>query len=1033
MPSISPTEFGQRKQLAVIMNFLAESLLAGKTADAPRFGGQANPNSVKKAVERRKLSNESMRPKFHRLDARFEDQLRIPPLLNLKSPEAVQFKNFFKVFKSAFISKFSPKIEIYKIYREIDNYHSFVEIPLDFPTTPMKMDDTQTNYDDEYGIVDFRCTQMSYNDADVTANLRVSLVLYFKNITSLTKDRPIVAGNASSGEWAADALNKILRHNLDRIMEFGGSEKEREMAADVALGKMERSQGDHYRISDLMVLPGTAFRNDGKSVYYAGKHDVKMIFGWNVPETVGGRPLELFKGGQNEDGAWTITSVQSAKDVIEKQNLPVLCELQDHTISFNDDGSIQLSLEFLGKVEATVFAQNLNVFLENRAAFEQTKLLAEEKALLQEKKGKLTEEHKESAKTIDSRMSKINSRERELNFKLQLDFNKWFTQSLIAPFLGDFGATFLRSGGSSWLTGERPPIITSDQMSSYTEWVHQKKLLSIGKTDFLGNPNPDYALASSMGPEQLLGMALTDKGVLMEPEVARVYHENISTRIPGDMVDTVSSWSKWLLRLMADESIIYNQNLDRWNKGVFQFPYYTWPGKILLRDEKGFLATLKYLIYDPNFYNSGIRSYEGTDAYEVSLGGDDPPGYFRTMDQTTERLLDTGAQPVEARQEYLDSVSSVINNMGLQRAEFEKENEGHLGNVPVYFLRMGDIVNAMFSSVNGALGDLKVLFGSMHLKRTGQEPESFEMPGDSRFERDEVGPKKEDAHQITKDLILSLNVLDVPITYENFIGWLTRTIIGPRRFDYTLGDFLKVGVRQLLEIALADVRKVGLTATPSLSTQGYEGTLPMFDFSSVQESLKTSGAKSIKTDMIHLSSLKDKLNKHTGSTGWQKKSLRPIYYLAGRSEPFYYHRKGDLLADMAENIYHFFWGQENGLLLKASFRKQDINGFREATIARAKSEGVDSSFMLVPAYDLTLELIGNTLFVPQSIIYFHPYLLGAQANREKLPIEAYYRVEEVTHSVNSTGYYTTLKCRFAHFPGKGVKTEAKEIKGFPIY
>ena len=358
MGSMSPTDFGQRKQLALLTTFLSQAMLqrVGKGE-----GHDFNPHAVKWSIKDRAKTPEK-RPKFHRIRAPFEEQFIIPPILNLKSPDAVQYKNFFQLFESSTMQHLTPKIEVRKVYRSVADPGEYVELPFEFPTTPKKLVPSSPNYDDEYGILGFKCNQMSYNDADVTSNIRVSVDLFFKSIASLVKDRDIKGGISSGGGKKANvasALEKILTDNLNRIVSGGGNEEERNLAKEIVAEKKAAINFEKYRISDLMVLPGTSFRDDGSSVYYAGKHDIKIIFGWSVPETVGGAPFNVVDAGTGD-------KIGSMREIVEAQNVALICQLMDHKITFNEDGSIKLSLEFLGRVEATIFAQGLNIFLKDR-------------------------------------------------------------------------------------------------------------------------------------------------------------------------------------------------------------------------------------------------------------------------------------------------------------------------------------------------------------------------------------------------------------------------------------------------------------------------------------------------------------------------------------------------------------------------------------------------------------------------------------------------------------------------------------------
>ena len=79
-----------------------------------------------------------------------------------------------------------------------------------------------------------------------------------------------------------------------------------------------------------------------------------------------------------------------------------------------------------------------------------------------------------------------------------------------------------------------------------------------------------------------------------------------------------------------------------------------------------------------------------------------------------------------------------------------------------------------------------------------------------------------------------------------------------------------------------------------------------------------------------------------------------------------------------------------------------------ATQAQIEAKGIRQ---LVAAYNSTVSMIGNTMFIPTNYVYISPLALGVS---EKVAYEmglgGYYSVVKVNGKVDSTGWNTDMEC-----------------------
>lgn len=129
------------------------------------------------------------------------------------------------------------------------------------------------------------------------------------------------------------------------------------------------------------------------------------------------------------------------------------------------------------------------------------------------------------------------------------------------------------------------------------------------------------------------------------------------------------------------------------------------------------------------------------------------------------------------------------------------------------------------------------------------------------------------------------------------------------------------------------------------------------------------------------------------------------------------------IRDLEEGVFHLVLAADAGIFKSVQFSKTDAPFLREARIQQAS---LDPLSQLAATYDVTLKLIGNTLFWPGQYIFINPIGfgsgLGSPTNVESisnaLGLGGYHLITSVKSYIEEGKYETEITARF-EFSGDG--------------
>ena len=315
-----------------------------------------------------------------------------------------------------------------------------------------------------------------------------------------------------------------------------------------------------------------------------------------------------------------------------------------------------------------------------------------------------------------------------------------------------------------------------------------------------------------------------------------------------------------------------------------------------------------------------------------------------------------------------------------------------------------------------------------------------------------------------KDGFTTVNLADIPISLALFLDWMKNNVIDSDRKEYPFIRFLQDIMKSLVsaafgstvfESALAQRPTVQKTFFSSAANNGIEPFVanggvptpntPQEQLQMLQDQQELAMTEEIlgNTDYADTSGTSIGISEQDlfiyGRDG-ELRLPRKIYpatstsqylTLGNKKDVGHYHYimffmdnaltrsklNGDEAEDEANGLYHFRLGEKCGLLKQASFKKTNVQFFREARFAQQIGSN-NPLAQLSNVYDVDITMIGNNIYIPGRRIYFDPrsissligapYEVGSPANL--LGIGGYHIVTDVKSYIQDGKFETEISC-----------------------
>lgn len=725
-------------------------------------------------------------------------------------------------------------------------------------------------------------------------------------------------------------------------------------------------------LSDLAVPQGTYVTPEGKSAdtrildllveqtlynednsYNPEFFNVKIVVGWAPPDH-----MKL-------SGA--------LREALEGMSLVMLLDLRGWEIKYRNDGSIVVDIDFGGRIEGAMMSKQTDIF-----ADPQLILL---RARLEQQKARSTA----AQGRIDDAVSYL---KQELGDTVVLSFDE--ASNLIEDTEGITGA-------NPWSkTVSVPTEVLLRNINP--AFLTQSEFLGAGVTEALQNGFLNtIAESAGVAPERLASQfaKLTDAASeqIIADEETLVLEENIAAA-------KTRKYARLLQSILAKNNVFYF-DIPKTDLGVFRRTITVMNikaelGETLQGQEARDLFADKFTLSQKMKYVSKMARLNDAEAVAAAISA----------------ITAASVEDGEGRDDGLTKEQGIVNDMFEKKgrkkktAEAAKKVEGSMtkagtrkdgsdpgspeeeyadpadinGFTRVEFFFLGDLIDAALDSLRLNESPLfarsKFLFGSI-IMFDGEEP--FEMP-----------------------------ISDIPVSIEVFNAWFTENVVKKQRDSYLFKDFIRDVIRSLI---------------PAVS----KGLC--FEFDAVSEPQVDATIFSLPADaggdVFERYKKGSRVNYTRGGLSRRLKTLRLLPFGPKRGDYAYILfnsavgsplPQGDVEEDFGRGIYHFYVGNEKGLVKTINWKK--VNNVHIEASNYQKSAFLPSARILATPNDAEIVMVGNGLFKPGMKIFINPTLMGLGRNdlsaevADMLLLRGYYDVISVSNTIGVDGFETRLETKW---------------------
>ena len=273
-----------------------------------------------------------------------------------------------------------------------------------------------------------------------------------------------------------------------------------------------------------------------------------------------------------------------------------------------------------------------------------------------------------------------------------------------------------------------------------------------------------------------------------------------------------------------------------------------------------------------------------------------------------------------------------------------------------------------------------------------------------------------------------INIMDIPVDLHWFTEWFTTNIIGQDRTEYAALYFIRDLCSKLINNIMSSrcdklgtlklKNKFNIAHFDVMKNPGAEENVLSAEANSVGFTpyIGPDLSKDLTVDEIQALIFPAGVNpaSQPGVDSSEKQQYVAIYCYDNNAP------KGvECDRDHNNGIYHFYFGRDRGLVKNIKFERANVVGLREANYARNSSNSGLEQLMM--PYDITMDMIGNNLFINGMMIFINPSGFGRSVGMPyntdsvsyKLKLGGYHTIYRVESSIKSDGGYgTTVKARW---------------------
>lgn len=258
------------------------------------------------------------------------------------------------------------------------------------------------------------------------------------------------------------------------------------------------------------------------------------------------------------------------------------------------------------------------------------------------------------------------------------------------------------------------------------------------------------------------------------------------------------------------------------------------------------------------------------------------------------------------------------------------------------------------------------------------------------------------------------NILNIPISLQSFDNWYRSNIIDAEIKNMSFYDFTR---KILFELVPQNLNpKIipwapEIDFTPSLYFETIVKNEEDENFLRIQQHNEIDSSYFFDSNLIKNNPFYNFYKRREDKTKKQIKLNEKINYLFILSKNETSSAlTGDPGQDASRNIIHLYIGEETGLVKRIKFSREDNKQLDAANIVLAnKTQGKPGIIRQI--YQLNLEMFGNTIFYPGTLLHITPTYPGSRLPNStlyKIGLGGYYFVTEVSSRIEDNQFTTSI-------------------------
>ena len=285
------------------------------------------------------------------------------------------------------------------------------------------------------------------------------------------------------------------------------------------------------------------------------------------------------------------------------------------------------------------------------------------------------------------------------------------------------------------------------------------------------------------------------------------------------------------------------------------------------------------------------------------------------------------------------------------------------------------------------------------------------------------------------------NLAHVPISFKSFMRWFNNKIIDSNLEKYSLNRFIR---DVMYDLVPANLSNRILKATPptkisiTMNSESVDDDLEFAKGQTISSFLSDTHRNRnnyivdfdnqvmLYNPFRFLKTTKSKAEVSRSSASSNRKLANYIFLFSNNeySEDL----KRNYTEDIKNNILHFYIGEEKGMIKSIDFSREDNPRLDAHNIQVANQE--NQGAIIRNVYHAKLEMFGNTIFTPGSMLFINPTYPGMRLGDKTLfdvGLGGYFLVLSTSNKISSGVYTTSIETKWQSFGNDSSRIEMKDL------